>query len=232
MVMKVKLYTALFIVAPGMALAQEPKEKHHEDPTKVITKMGFGYTDDFTISGSLALDSIKKINGKINSDGSEWRLGGSWLFNFGILNFSMSRSEYDNGGDKTSYSIGTFAPLSAFDVDTGSWMVFPMAGISHNATETFQTEDIQLYNDVIMVQNTSNGGYIGAMALRPLSETWTIIAFTGAGLGSDDYSNFWAGAGASYKINKHHSFNFFGFASEDSFGSVSKLSASYTYEFK
>ena len=144
----------------------------------------------------------------------------------------MSQSDYDDGGNKRSYSIGTFAPLDALGVDTGDWMVFPMAGISHNDSEIVNIEDVPLINNVVMVQNTSNGGYLGAMVLRPITEKWTIIAFGGGGIGSDDYSNVWGGAGASYKINDHHSFNFFGFASEDSFGSVSKVSASYTYEFK
>jgi len=230
--MKFKLIAALILCFSQTTQAAESKEKHHEDPTKVITKLGVGYTDEFTLSGSLALDPARKLNGKVNSDASEWRLGGSWLFDFGILNFAMSRTAYDDGGNKNSYSIGTFAPLKAFGVDTGSWMVFPMAGISHNKAEVFSSEDVQFSNDVVMVQNTSNGGYIGGMALRPISEKWTFMIFGGGGIGSDDYSNLWAGTGASYKINDHHSFNFFGFVSEDNYGNVSKISASYTYEFK
>ena len=85
--MKFRLIAALVIWFSSMSQADETEEKHHEDPTKVITKIGFGYTDELTISGSLALDPARKINGKINTDASEWRLGGSWLFNFGILNF-------------------------------------------------------------------------------------------------------------------------------------------------
>ncbi len=41
----------------------------------------------------------------------------SWLFDFGIINFSFGHSKYDNGGQKDNYSVGTFLPLSACDVD-------------------------------------------------------------------------------------------------------------------
>ncbi|KGJ96796.1 hypothetical protein [Colwellia psychrerythraea] len=42
-----------------------------------------------------------------------------------------------------------------------------------------------------MVQNTSNGGYLGTMALRPITEHWTVLAFVGGGIDPGGYSNFW-----------------------------------------
>lgn len=216
------------------SLAEEviEKEKHHEDPTKVITRVGFGYTDDLSISGSLALDKARKINARTNLDATEWRLGGSWLFDFGIINFALSRSEYDDDGYKNTYSVGTFLPLSAVGVDTGKWMVFPMAGFSHNTGESLAQTETTLEDNIVMQQNTSNGGYLGAFALRPLSEHWTFMGFAGGGMGSDDYNSSWGGLGVSYKINVHHSFNVFGFISDDNYGTIEKLGLTYTYEFK
>lgn len=209
------------------------KEKHHDDPTKVITRAGFGYTDDLSISGSLALDQTRKINARTNFDATEWRLGGSWLFDFGIVNFGLSRSEYDNGGYKNSYSLGTYLPLSVLGVDTGKWMVFPMAGFSHNTGESItHEENSTLEDNIVMQQNASNGGYLGAFAIRPITEHWSFLGFAGGGLGSDDYSSTWGGGGMSYKVNAHHSFNVFGFVSDDNFGTISKLGFTYTYEFK
>ena len=231
--MRNTLVSFLFIASFSLsAVEQKTEEKHHEDPTKVITKLGAGYSDDFTLSGSLALDQVRKINGNINKDGSEWRLGGSWLFNFGIINFSLGRSEYNDGGKKDNYSVGTFLPLNALGIDTGEWMIFPMAGINHNKIERFVEEEPESLDELVMQQNTNNGGYLGVMALRPLTEHWTIMGFTGGGLGSDDYSNIWAGAGASYKVNDNQSFNLFGFLADDSYGSTSKVTVNYTYEFK
>ncbi len=226
------LVSSLIIASCSVhASDQKTEEKHHEDPTKVITKLGIGYSDDFTLSGSIALDGARKINGNINKDASEWRLGGSWLFEFGIINFSLGRSEYDNGGQKENFSIGTFLPLNALGIDTGKWMVFPMAGINHNRIENFVEEEPKSLYELVMYQNTNNGGYLGAMTLRPLTKYWTVMGFAGGGLGSDDYSNVWAGAGVSYKINENQSFNMFGFLADDSFGSTSKLTMNYTYEF-
>ena len=81
-------------------------------------------------------------------------------------------------------------------------------------------------------ENTSNGGYLGGMVLRPITEQWTVFAFGGGGLGSDDYSNYWIGSGLGYKFNAKHSLNLFGFISDDNFGRISKLGIAYTYEFK
>jgi hypothetical protein len=52
-------------------------EKKPEDPTKIITKIGAGYNGNLVFNASLALDDARKINCNINSDGSEWRIGGS-----------------------------------------------------------------------------------------------------------------------------------------------------------
>lgn len=228
------IFASFFIIisCATLAKAKEGDEKHHEDPTKIITKIGAGYTGDFTVSGSLVLDKVRKLNGNVNIDGSEWRLGGSWLFNFGILNFSLGRSEYDDGREKDNYSVGTFLPLKALGVDTGEWMIFSMAGVNHNKIDSFVDEEADSLDELAMQQNTNNGAYLGAMLLRPLTHQWTAMGFLGGGLGSDDYSNLWVGGGASYKINDNQSFNFFGFLADDSYGSTSKLAINYTYEFQ
>ena len=119
------LVSAIIVLSSCSALSAEQKEeKHPDDPTKVITRVGVSYTNDLTISGSLALDEARKINARTNKDASEWRIGGSWLFDFGILNFNLSRSEYENGGHKNNYSVGTFIPLEKLGVSTGKWKVF------------------------------------------------------------------------------------------------------------
>ena len=214
------------------ATEQQSEEKHHEDPTKVITKFGIGYSDDLTFSGSIAIDQIRKINGNINTDASEWRLGGSWLFDFGILNFSVGRSEYNDGGHKETYSVGTFLPLSALGVNTGDWMVFPMAGINHTKIDLIIEEEPESLDDLVMMQNTNNGGYFGAMAVRPLTPFISVMAFAGGGLGSDDYRNVWTGAGASYKLNDNQALRLFGFYANDNYGNTTKVNLSYSYEFK
>lgn len=68
------------------------------------------------------------------------------------------------------------------------------------------------------------------MALRLLTEQWTVMAFMGGEIGSDGYKSIWA----SNKVNSHQSVNLFAFVFvfEDDFGSISKLTINYTYEFK
>lgn len=214
------------------ATAQEEEDKNPDDPTKIITKLGLGYTEEFTLSGSLSLDPVRKINARINEDGSEWRLGGSWLFDFGIVNVNFSRTDYEGDAYKNNYSIGTFLPLSVLGVDTGKWQVFPMAGFSHNDGQSyFPTQEPTLTDDYVLLPSTSDGGYVGAFALRPISDKWTLQSFVGGSMGSDSYSGYWFGAGVSYRLDDRQSLSLFGFVSEDDFGRVEKVSVSYSIEF-
>lgn len=207
-------------------------EKLADDPTKIVTKLGVGYTDEMTFSGSLGLDSARKINASINEDASEWRLGGSWLFDIGIVNFNFSRAAYDHDGYKNNYSVGTFVPLSYFDITPMGWQIFPMAGFSYNEGETAQETPSSFdLNNYVLTSSASYGGYLGAFALLPLSDKWTLMSFAGGNLGSDDYSGYWAGAGLSFAINGQNSLSLFGFISEDNYGKQDKISLSYTHEF-
>ena len=42
-------------------------EKNPEDPTKIVTKLGIGYNEQFTFSGSIGLDETRMINKCLNS---------------------------------------------------------------------------------------------------------------------------------------------------------------------
>ena len=155
-------------------------EKLPEDPTKIVTKAGFSLADELSLSGSIGLDETRKINARINEQATEWRVGGSWLFKRGIVNFNIGQNEFDNGASQTNYSIGTFIPLSIFGMTPGGWQIFPMAGYTYNdgnvAIENLET-DIQ--SDYILMPTASHGGYLGAFALRPLTDRWTLMSFGG-----------------------------------------------------
>lgn len=187
-------------------------EKNPEDPTKIITKIGIGYNGDLTFNGSLALDDARKVNGSINSDGSEWRLGGSWLFPKGIANFNIDADDY-----RTSYSLGTFVPLHVLGVDTGKWLLFPMAGFS------FTTDKNSTYE--------SYGAYAGMFFLRQLEPQWTVIGWGVGALGTDDYSSIGAGLGLSYRMTKRQSINVIGTASNDIYRSDTTAGINYRFEF-
>lgn len=209
-------------------------EKHHEDPTRIVTKVGLTYSESIRISGSIGLDDTRMINVRTDLEGEEWRIGGSWLLSMGIMNFNFSRSDYDEGAYKNNYSVGTFVPLTYFGIEPLGWQVFPMAGYSYNDGEFLQE---QASNDSILESNytlmpaSSHGGYIGGFAVKPLSDRWSLMGFGGGSLGSDDYSGYWYGAGISHKFSNTQSFNLYGYVSDDSFGDNSSFGGSYTYEF-
>lgn len=210
------------------------EEKHHEDPTKIVTKAGVSYADDsWKVSGSIGLDEARMINGRISTDGDEWRIGGSWLLPMGIVNFNFSRNDYDDGAYRNNYSIGTFIPLSHFNIQPLGIQLFPMAGYSYNDGEFFERQESSddILEDYVLTPKTSHGGYVGMFGLRPLSENWSMMGFGGANKGSDDYSGYWVGGGVSYKINANQSFNTFGVYSDDDFGKRDFIGFSYTYEF-
>ena len=98
-----------------MENVKKEKNKLAEDPTKVVTQVGASYGGDkLKFSGSLSLGAVNKINASVDADGEEWRLGGSWLFDVGIVNVNFGKKEFDDGSSQNNYSIGTFMPLSYF----------------------------------------------------------------------------------------------------------------------
>lgn len=226
---------AVSLLVPFFSFAQE---KHHEDPTKIVSKLGVGYNDGVTFSGSIGLDELSMINASINDDASEWRVGGSWLFDIGIVNFSFSRVDYDNEVYKNNYSVGTFIPLNVFGFTPGGWQIFPMAGYNYNdgnqlVEQQQATFDISQFNagDFVLTPSSSHGGYLGAFALKPLSLKLSLIGIAGGMAGSSSYSGYWAGGGVSYKIDKQQSFNIFGVLSDDDYGTRNDIAVSYSYQF-
>jgi hypothetical protein len=211
--------------------AHAEEEKHHEDPTRIVTKAGLAYNDNgIQFQGSVGLDEARMLNAQVNKDASEWRLGGSWLFPMGILNFNFSRAEYENDGYKNNYSVGTYVPLSYFDITPKGWLIFPSAGYSYNDGEVAgDYNDNQ--NEYVMTRFKSHGAYAGAFAVKPLTPKWSFLTFAGGALGSESYSGQWMGAGLSHKISDVQSFNFFGILAEDSFGQNNRAGFSYTYSF-
>ena len=202
--------TALLYSAPVISSEQQT-EKHLDDPTRIMTKVGAGYDGELTFNGSIGLDETRMLRGQINADGSQWQLGGSWLFEKGILNAYLNGHE-----ERNTYNLGTYVSLSLMGVDTGKWMVFPMAGVS--------------FVDGKKDNDNSTGAYLGAFAIRPIDAQWSLVTYAGGSIGSNNYSSYWLGAGASYKITSKHSVRLMGSYSEDNYRTDNKLSLSYSYE--
>ncbi|PMH43750.1 hypothetical protein BCU68_12930 [Vibrio sp. 10N.286.49.B3] len=240
-----RLYPLVISLAmvSGVAISADQDEKNPEDPTKIITKVGVGYSNEkATISGSLGLDDARMVNATINQDASEWSLGGSWLFDAGILNFNFRKTTYDDDSHNTSYNLGSFIPLSYFDFTPGGWQPFITGGYSYNKGEIKNYDYVSPVATIEPLEFTAQTNefnemsnhavYLGAFAFKPWNEHWTTMAFLGTTQGSKDMSVYWAGIGASYRINKHNSFNIFGVASDSSiYGGEEKLSVNYRYEF-
>ena len=229
----VVLSTAVSQIPAAFAAADKKDEKHYLDPTKIVTKAGVGWNDSFSLSGSMQVDSVRKINARINEDASEWRLGGSWLFDVGIINFSFSRSSYDDGGYKNDYSIGSYAPLSRYGFTPWGWQPFIQGGYSYKDGEIRQESlEVTPGANPIFVDSTSNSGYLGFFAFKPLNKQWSLSTFAGGSAGSDDYRGWWMGGGVGYKPAKGHSFNSYAYISDNNFGRSERVGFSYTYEFK
>ncbi|WP_152033004.1 hypothetical protein [Gallaecimonas mangrovi] len=218
------------------------EEKLAEDPTRVETKLGLSYDDAFNLSASFAFDAARKINASINKDASEWRLGGSWLFPVGIVNFSFGRNEFTSGAHQTHYSVGTFIPLSYFGFKPFGIEIFPAAGYSHNNGEIICRGNTQsssfchgLSNNLdiglVTLPVKSNGGYLGMFALKPITPALTLILAAGSAKGSNHYSGHAFGAGLGLRINERQSCHFLAYSTDNSYGSESHLGLSYKYTF-
>lgn len=208
------------------------QEKLPDDPTKIVTKIGFGYSEDFVLRGSVGLDEIRMINVRVEENADQWSVGGSWLFKFGIVNVNLNKNQYDDEVTQYRYSIGTFIPLSVLGFTPYGMQIFPMAGYSYNDSEVpAEHQNSEFNNDIILVSTSSHGGYLGAFALKPLTDNWTLISFGGGALGSNDYSGYWLGAGVGCKIDDRNSLNIIASTSDNSYGDSQNIGVSYTHEF-
>ncbi len=237
---------------------KDNKSKLADDPTKVVTKVGISYANNYdfddsnvSFSGSLAFDPARKINVRLNSDASEWRIGGSWLFPVGILNFNLGKNEYTNGANQTNYSVGTFIPLSVFGIEPLGVQLFPMAGYTYNDGESPSCHEGAACSDVnfvgtpsaengfYMADSAGSSGYVGAFGLKPMTQEWTILGFAAGTYGSENdegenYKGFFAGIGTSYLVNKNHSFSLMTFMMDNNTyldEPDERVLASYTYQF-
>lgn len=232
----------VFVVGVVVAVTSSSafgKQKLSEDPTRVVTELGATYSDEFRVSGSLSLDAARKLNASVSLESEEWRFGGSWLFDIGIINFNFGKQEFDRGSEKTSYSVGTFVPLSYFDIAPMGWQIFAMGGYSHTKGDIACEVDsgrcpiteMPSTDGWVLVPNATNGGYLGAFALKPLSGKWTLIASAAYSMGSDDYSGSFAALGTSYQIDKQQKVKIFGAAQNSDYGSEQNLGIGYSYQF-
>lgn len=244
----VRLASAATLIATlaFSALAQADENcraKLAEDPTQVVTQLGVSYGgSDVRLSGSLGLDSVRKLNASVQTDGKEWRIGGSWLFDFGIANFKFGRNEFDNGASQTSYSVGTFFPLSRFGFEPAGWQIFPMTGYTYSDGEVACDSSVDTCGEIeidpndtdaiVFIPVGSSSGYLGAFALKPLTRKWTLSSFIAGSKGSGGYSGTVAGAGTGYAISKRHSFTVFVFAQDNTYGDDQKISVAYRFQLK
>ena len=220
--------------------SDKERQKLDQDPTKVITKFGISYSDDFSISGSFAFDPVRKINVRLNEGLEEWRIGGSWLFKFGIVNVNFGQNQLDDGGSQTNYSIGTFAPLSKFGFAPWDIQIFPMAGYTYNDGEipcdeesepACENLDPKSGDDFIMVSYESHSAYLGLFNLKKLSERWTAMAILNGSLGTNDYSGVFASGGVACQLTKRQSVKVLGVYIDNSYGQEGKAVLAYSYQF-
>ncbi|SAI95313.1 Uncharacterised protein [Klebsiella aerogenes] len=233
------VYALCIGLLPGALFAQTGEvktnaEKSADDPTKVTTKFGVTWSDNYDLndsnlafSGSLAFDEARKLNVRINSDATEWRVGGSWLFPIGIFNFNFGKNVYPDDSSQTNYSIGTFLPLSYFGFEPAGFQIFPMAGYTYNTGDHMACNKDQHsacsqsgFNGMPSPENgfestniSGSSGYLGAFVLKPLSADLRLLGFAGGAYGSknddgDNYKGYFAGVGVGYNLTAHNSVKF------------------------
>lgn len=266
--MKIKPLS-LFILCLGMVpvlasaqagVVKTNKEKSDDDPTKVTTKVGVAWSDNYdmndsnvTFSGSLALDEARKINVKVNSDATEWRVGGSWLFPVGIVNFNFGKNDYPNGASQTNYSVGTFIPLSYFGIEPAGFQIFPMAGYTYNTGDHIDCDKDENSacsqpgfngspspeNGFHSMDTSGSSGYLGAFILKPLTADLRLLSFLGASYGSknddgDNYKGYFGGIGLGYSFDKHNSVSGFTYIQDNNTyldEAEKRFQLSYKYQF-
>ena len=220
--------------------SDEEKQKLDQDPTKVITKSGVSYSNELAVTGSFAFDPVRKINIRLNEGLDEWRIGGSWLFRFGIVNINFGKNEFDEGGSQTNYSIGTSVPLSKFGIAPWGIQIFPTAGYTYNdgdipcdieSEPACKNVESKAGEDFLLVPYDSHSAYVGLFSLKKVSERWTAMAVLNGSMGTNDYSGLLAGGGFACQLTKRQSINLMGVYTDSSYGQEGKAIFAYSYQF-
>ena len=233
------------------------EEKQDDDPTKVTTKVGISWSDNYdfddsnvSFSASRAFDEARKVNARVNSDASEWRVGGAWLFPIGIFNFNFGRNEFTNGASQTNYSLGTFIPLSAFGIEPAGFQIFPMAGYTYNTGDEIKcgggkcaepefNGDLSPENGFVNIDASGSSGYVGVFVLKPLTTNIRLLSFLAGSYGSKNdegvnYKGYFGGLGVGYSLTKHQSVKVFSFVQDNNTyidEADKRILAAYTYQF-
>lgn len=214
--------------AKNEAAISSPEEKAAEDPTKIATKIGVAYSDELSVSGSLAIGPKLKLNGRVAKSGN-WSLGASYLLPVAILTFAAGKSELSSGVKQTRYSLGGFVPLNQLGLKTGRWQLFVPFGYTYTKGELPVTDIDQ--QDGIPIQTSSNSAYVGLFTIRPLNERLTLIAGANLTKGTNDFSGIAAAGGLSYHLTGKDTVAVRASYVDNSFGSNSRIGISYQHEF-
>lgn len=246
-----------FQVNAEISTVKTSEKKQDDDPTKVTTKVGISWSDNYdfddsnvSLSASWAFDEARKVNARVNSDASEWRVGGSWLFPIGIFNFNFGKNEYTNGATQTNYSVGTFIPLIAFGIEPAGFQIFPMAGYTYNTGDEIEcgsgkcaepefNGDLSPENGFVNTDASGSSGYAGVFVLKPLTTNIRLLGFLAGSYGSknddgDNYKGYFGGIGVGYSMTKHQSVKAFTFVQDNNTyldEADKRILAAYSYQF-
>lgn len=194
------------------------REKLSDDPTKIVKKIGFRYSDFATIFGLIAFGPLTKVNVSFSED-ERWSIGGSYLFDFGIVNVATSQKALSIDLEQTKYSMG---------IQPFGWLLFLAVGA--NRTEGSLANFDFDFEEALQFETSSKGGYHGLLALEPLIDKWVIKSGVVLSAGSNDYSEYSVGGGLTYNVSTAHSISVFGSYSDNSFGQRDLLGISYKRE--
>ncbi|MTH78240.1 hypothetical protein GL286_10900 [Paracoccus aestuariivivens] len=218
----------LLTILPALAGGAYAEEKAAEDPTKIATKLGVGYSDELAISGSLAFGDKAKLNARISESG-QWSVGASYLFPVAILTFSAAKTEFDNGTVQTRYSLGGFVPITKLGAETGQWQVFVPFGYTYAHGETSVSE-LEL-SENMTVDVSSNSIYLGLFGIRPINAKMTFLSGVNVTKGTEGFKGISMAAGVSYHVTKKDTLAMYRGYIDNSFGEKKKLGISYKREF-
>lgn len=211
------------------------KEKNPYDPTKIVSELNLGYSNDFHVSGSYAVTDDTMVTLGMSDNLNEWVLGSSLTVGGAIYSLNYYYEEFEDYKDSNMHSISleTYYALTDQRIKPFGIELFPYLGTYYTSGDDYQNKQdlTPEFNNYVPMRSDDIGAYLGLYGLKEITNRFTVFAFGSYSSDFSDYDGYYYGGGLGYEFSDHHIIKGYAIVEDDSYASGDNFGFTYTYEF-